>query len=57
VRVRRRHRKQKSRKRSALARNAAGGMVERKATRGQFVGKAFWGCRKYLKCAGIVQIS
>jgi restriction system protein len=35
----------------------SGGMVERKATRGQFVGKAFWGCRQYPKCTGIVQIS
>ena len=32
-------------------------MIERTATRGQFVGKPFWGCQKYPKCAGIVQIS
>jgi restriction system protein len=34
-----------------------GGMIERKATRGQFVGKPFWGCQKYPKCTGITQIS
>lgn len=34
-----------------------GTMVERMATRGQFVGKPFWGCQKYPSCAGIVQIS
>ena len=32
-------------------------MVERKAGRGKFAGKAFWGCRQYPKCSGIVQIS
>jgi restriction system protein len=32
-------------------------MVERKAGRGKFEGKAFWGCRQYPKCSGIVQIS
>jgi restriction system protein len=34
-----------------------GGMIERKATRGQFVGKPFWGCQKYPKCTGIARIS
>ncbi len=28
-------------------------MIERTATRGQFVGTPFWGCRKYQKCTGI----
>jgi restriction system protein len=32
-------------------------MVERKAGRGKFTGKAFWGCQQYPKCSGIVQIS
>jgi restriction system protein len=32
-------------------------MVERKTGRGKFAGKAFWGCRQYPKCSGIVQIS
>jgi restriction system protein len=32
-------------------------MIEREATRGQFVGKHFWGCQQYPKCTGIVQIS
>ena len=33
-----------------------GTMVERTATRGQFVGKPFWGCQKYPGCTGIAQI-
>ena len=32
-------------------------MIERTAKRGQFAGKPFWGCQKYPKCTGIVQIS
>jgi restriction system protein len=32
-------------------------MVEREATRGQFIGKHFWGCQQYPKCTGIVHIS
>jgi restriction system protein len=31
-------------------------MIERKATRGQFVGRPFWGCRQFPKCTGIVPI-
>jgi restriction system protein len=34
-----------------------GEMVERTATRGQFIGQPFWGCRKYPQCRGIARIS
>jgi restriction system protein len=33
------------------------GMVEREATRGEFIGKHFWGCQQYPRCNGIVPIS
>jgi len=32
-------------------------MVEREATRGQFIGKHFWGCQQYPRCKGVVPIS
>lgn len=32
------------------------GMIERTATRGQFVGMPFWGCRRYPGCRGIVPL-
>lgn len=31
-----------------------GGMMQREATRGKFAGQAFWGCRRYPACKGIV---
>jgi hypothetical protein len=34
-----------------------GEMIERTATRGQFVGKPFWGCRKYPRCRGVACMS
>ena len=34
-----------------------GGMVEREATRGQFIGKHFWGCQQYPRCKGVAPIS
>jgi restriction system protein len=32
------------------------GMIERTATRGQFIGMPFWGCRRYPGCRGIVPL-
>jgi restriction system protein len=32
-------------------------MVEREATRGEFIGKHFWGCQQYPRCKGVVPIS
>ncbi len=32
-------------------------MLRREATRGNFVGQPFWGCRAYPKCTGILPIS
>jgi restriction system protein len=34
-----------------------GEMIERTATRGPFIGKPFWGCRKYPKCTGTARMS
>lgn len=33
------------------------GMVEREATRGQFIGTHFWGCQQYPKCTGVAPIA
>jgi len=33
------------------------GMVEREATRGEFIGKHFWGCRQYPNCKGVMPIT
>jgi restriction system protein len=32
-------------------------MIEREATRGQFIGKHFWGCQQYPRCKGVVPIT
>ena len=32
-------------------------MVEREATRGQFVGQHFWGCQQFQRCKGVVPIN
>jgi restriction system protein len=32
-------------------------MIQRTAKKGQFAGQPFWGCGRYPKCSGIVQIS
>ena len=34
-----------------------GEMIARTATRGQFVGKPFWGCRRYPKCDGVACVN
>ena len=32
-------------------------MIQREATRGEFIGKHFWGCQQYPRCKGIVPIT